>query len=342
MSGDKASVLMVTSNYRVRGGHETVINNLCSGLEKQGYNLTIGAFSFEQDPPDNIRKVNLKRFKSLHNNGHKVDIIHSHQTQMNYYSLLTSKPFVFHYHGSSTMIQKINLKVSFLFVGRKISRVIAISNSALNDLVDVAGKIYADIIYNGVDTQFYNTSLPRAHVKGDPQLLFVGNLYPHKNLNRIINNMPNILKLYPSAHLQIVGHGEDYQTLKHTIDKRNLADRIELVTTSSNDDLKLRYSSCDIYISASMWEMFALPPLEAMACGKPILLSNIPVHKELIEASNAGKAFPLEEGYDISDAIKEVYDNRKSLGSAARKFALKCDWSVACKKISKIYEEMTT
>jgi glycosyltransferase involved in cell wall biosynthesis len=88
--------------------------------------------------------------------------------------------------------------------------------------------------------------------------------------------------------------------------------------------------------------MFALPPLEAMACGKPILLSNIPVRRELIEASNAGKVFSLKDGYNISDAIKELYISRQSLGSAARKFALKCGWSIICKKVSRIYEEIMT
>jgi glycosyltransferase involved in cell wall biosynthesis len=340
MSGGKASVIMVTSSYRIRGGHETVINNLCNGLKKLGHNMAIGAFSFEQNPPYDIKKVDLRRFRSL-NNGVEADIIHSHQTQMNYYSLLTSKPFVFHYHGSSTEIQKINLKVSFLLVRSKISRLIAISNSALNDFIDTAGKISADIIYNGVDTDFYNTVLPRPYIKGDPQLLFVGNLYPHKNIKRIINSMPNILQLYPNAHLQVVGCGDDYQTLKYKVKEKKLDDRIELIGSTSDNDLRLRYSSCDVYISASMWEMFALPPLEAMACGKPMLLSNIPVHRELVEASNAGKIFSLEDGRNnISDSIKEVYDNRQSLGSAARKFALKCDWSIACKKVSRIYEEI--
>jgi hypothetical protein len=57
-------VLMVMSRYRIRDGHEMVINNLCNGLEKLGGNVAIGAFSIEQNPPDNIRKVNLKRFRS--------------------------------------------------------------------------------------------------------------------------------------------------------------------------------------------------------------------------------------------------------------------------------------
>jgi hypothetical protein len=110
----KGSILMVTSNYRRFGGHERVINNLCNGLRNIGYNMAIGAFSFDQNPPDNIERVDLKKFRSLESNKHTgkydFDIIHSHQTQMNYYSFLTQKPFIFYYYGASNRIQKIAIR----------------------------------------------------------------------------------------------------------------------------------------------------------------------------------------------------------------------------------------
>ncbi|MGI0012671.1 MAG: glycosyltransferase family 4 protein, partial [Nitrososphaera sp.] len=58
----KASVLMVVSHYRGFGGHEMVMNNLCSGLVKLGYDVSIGAFTFARDPPENIQKKKLSRF----------------------------------------------------------------------------------------------------------------------------------------------------------------------------------------------------------------------------------------------------------------------------------------
>jgi hypothetical protein len=110
----RGSVLMVISNYRALGGHQTVINNLCNGLYKIGYHIAIGAFSFDQNPPDNIERVDLKKFRSLESNKHTgkydFDIIHSHQMQMNYYSFLTQKPFIFHYYGASNRIQKIAIR----------------------------------------------------------------------------------------------------------------------------------------------------------------------------------------------------------------------------------------
>jgi 1,2-diacylglycerol 3-alpha-glucosyltransferase len=154
--------------------------------------------------------------------------------------------------------------------------------------------------------------------------------------------MPDILKIFPNAHLQIVGNGEDYERLWYKIRERKLESKVELAGYSANDELRLRYGSCDIYISASQWDMFALPPLEAMACGRPVLLSNIPVHRELLEASHAGKEFSLENENDILNSISQVYDNRQYYSSNARQFALKYDWSVACERISRVYDQIIT
>src|SRR5918911_303693 len=328
----RGSILMVTSNYRALGGEQTVINNLCNGLYKIGYNIAIGAYSFDQNPPANIEKVNLKKFRSLKSNKdttkYDFDIIHSHQTQMNYYSFLTQKPFIFHYYGAPNRIQKINLKVSSFLCRNRILKIIGLSNAALDDLRNIVGesissKIPSGVIYCGVDTAYYHLGLSQPYKKGEPQLLFVGNLYPHKNVSAIIKAMPAIIKFYPDAHLQIVGNGSEYQKLENEVKKEKLENRVELVGSVSNEELRLRYSSCDIYVSASKWEMFDLPPIEAMACGKPALLSDIPVHREIFEPSRAGRLFALLDEYNIYSALREVYEKRKLLSSAARQFAKK-------------------
>jgi glycosyltransferase involved in cell wall biosynthesis len=340
---EKASILMLVWNYRGVGGHDIVINNLCFGLRKLGYNIAIGSFSFDRNPPEDIEKVHLKKFRSL--DGYDFDIIHSHQPRMNYYSLLTSRPFICHNHGPSTRIQEINLIASILLSKNKLSRIISISNSALNQLNNLVGtgilsKIPLDVIYNGVDSTYYHTNLPRPYAQGDPQLLFVGILYTHKNVLQLIEAMPAILKLYPKAHLQIVGDGDDYKRLHREIKKQKLENKVELVGLAFGENLRLRYSSCDIYLSASKWEMFDLPALEAMACGKPVLLSDIPAHKELLEGSNAGLTFSLLDTSNIQNSIQEIYNNRKNFSSAARKFAEKYDWSFSCTNLSRIYDRI--
>lgn len=113
------------NNYFGVGGHETVVHNLCIGLEKLGYETTLGAVNFHKNPPDNINKIKLKKFTSLVSNSYerRFDIIHNHQGIMNYYSLITPRPFIFHYHGASSRTQIMNLKISMALCGKKISKI---------------------------------------------------------------------------------------------------------------------------------------------------------------------------------------------------------------------------
>lgn len=338
----KGSILMVVSTYLPFVGHGTVINNVCNGINKLGFNVAIGAFSFAQDPPDGIEKVNLKRFKRLTSNvpGCGFDIIHNYHTKMNYYALVTTKPFIFHYLGTSNKLQEINLKLSMLFCKSRISSIISSSYSSLGQFRSVAGNISSDVIYDGVDSIYYHPNLPRPYRKGDPHLLFVGKLHKYKNVGQLVAAMSDVIDMYPDAYLQIVGDGDEYANLKHEIKKRNLENSVELTGKLFGEKLRLTYSSCDIYISSSKIEAYPLPPVEAMACGKPVLLSDIPIHKELLDASNAGVAFALNNHSDIRQKLKEVYDNKKSFSTAARQFSVEHDWSAMCARIAGIYDQL--
>ena len=74
-----------------------------------------------------------------------------------------------------------------------------------------------------------------------------------------------------------------------------LEKNVELTGRIDSDELKFRYSSCDVYVSASTFEVCPVPTLEAMACGKPLVLFDIEPHREMIEISNAGKIFSFEK-----------------------------------------------
>lgn len=334
----KARILMTISHYRGFGGHDIVINNLCSGLQKIGYDVTIGAFSFDQTPPNEIKKIKLKKTNFL-KESNDFDLIHNHETFMNYYCIFNKKPIVFHYHGANGIAQKINLRTCLFILQNRISKIISVSNSATDHLKNIS-NIPSTVIYNGVDTDFYESNLPKVHTKGSPQLLFVGSLLPHKNIETIIDAMKLITEIYPSAHLQIVGSGKNYAHLKNLIKKKNLENNVELVGKLNKEELKLRYSSCDVYISASTLETFDMPVLEAMSCGKPSILSDIPAHEELLDASKAGLTFSSFDIYEIREQLKKVFEQNQFFGSNARKFAERYDWSIICKQVGHIYDEI--
>ena len=143
------------------------------------------------------------------------------------------------------------------------------------------------------------------------------------------------------AHLQIVGSGEDVPNLKNLISKNKLENKVELTGKIDNEQLRTRYSSCDIYISSSTFEVCPVPTLEAMSSGKPLVLFDIKPHREIIEASTAGEVFLNFEKNEICDKIMKVYENRDKYSSSARIFAEKHDWKNICKQVAKVYDEFS-
>src|SRR5690606_23865488 len=94
----------------------------------------------------------------------------------------------------------------------------------------------------------------------------------------------------------------------------------------------------DIYLSASTKETLPLPPLESLACGKPVLLSNIPPHKEIIDASHGGLAFALGNKCDLVQKLDQVYNGRSKFSINGRTFAERHSWPEICKRLSVLYK----
>ena len=338
------SVLMVVAKYPTTFGHTSVINYLCKGLNELGYRTAIGAFSFDSDPPFNIEKIKLNKRKLLTtgNSYLDFDIIHAHQARVLYYllSVKPTKPVVFHYHGASNKIQETNFKMAMWRYKDKISKIVSVSYAGINQMKRIVKDISAEVVYNGVDTKSFNQDLPAPYRKGTPQLLFVSGLRKYKKTKILIESMPSILERFPDAHLQIVGEGEDYTVLENIIKEKKLNNRIELIGKIDHDELIFYYSSCDLYISASTFEVCPVPTLEAMACGKPLALSDIEPHREMINASKAGKIFSKSEPTEISMVVSEVFQDKNNLGILGRKFAESHDWTVISKQMAEIFESV--
>ncbi len=331
------SILMLMSKYHKFSGHVRVVENLSIGLDKLGFDVSIASPIWEKDPPECIKKIYLNRFKTIDSQiPNEISLIHNHQTLMNYYSLFTKRPFIFHYHGASMFLQRINLKVSMKLCRNHISKIISVSYAADNQINEIVKNIPSQIIYNGVNNRLYH-NIKNIEKDGEPQLLFVGNLFEYKKVQNIINAMEKIVITHPNAFLQIVGNGKYFGNLQNQIIQKKLEKYIELCGRITDEQLQQMYASCDLYVSASSWEMFGLPILEAMAYGKPSAVSNIPAHKELIEASKAGKVFEQDIN-DIYKKIIEVFEKKDQLSLDAKKFANEHTWEKVCQKIGNVYD----
>ena len=336
------NILMIKNTFHGVGGHDIVMTNLCLELQKLGYNPAIGAFNFIEEPPSSIPKVQLTKTSFTKNSidGFDFDLIHSHETFMNYYCLFNKKPLIYHFHGPNGILQAINFRFCMLACQNKISKMITVSKSSLDYLRGKTGKLPIEVIYNGVETNLFHPNLPQPYLKGKPKLLFVGNLHTSKNVITLISSMKYILKIFPNAFLEIVGNGSEYQNLDNKIKQLKLEKNVELAGQINRDEIKFRFSSCDIFISSSIAEQHSITAFEAMACGKPVLLSNIPPFREVISDSKTGLLFSPYDEIDIAQKVEELFENYEQFQINTRNWAETYSWSSSAKQVSKIYDEL--
>ena len=193
-----------------------------------------------------------------------------------------------HFHTLS-LKQKLYAKVMMQAAVKKSDQIITVSAFSRDEIVKYTGlspdKI--SIIHNGVDHNLFSpvsdSDLKQAvcqkYELPDKFLLFVGNVKPHKNLLTLINAFDQIRDKLPDHTLLIVGKKEGFITGDGSLYDRirqspTLEDRISFTGFVDSEDLPVIYSLADLFVFPSLYEGFGLPPLEAMACGCPALVSD--------------------------------------------------------------------
>ena len=108
---------------------------------------------------------------------------------------------------------------------------------------------------------------------GLPTVLFVGRLVPYKGVEYLIRALEDV-----KARLWVVGTGPLENSLKNLVGEKGMADRVVFLGHASDEDLVTYYHACDVFALPSITnqEMFGLVQLEAMACRKPVISTDLP------------------------------------------------------------------
>lgn len=176
----------------------------------------------------------------------------------------------------------------------------------------------------------------------DDFLLFVGTVEPRKNLANLLRAFEEVLRVRERP-LQLVIAGRKgwlvddlFASLKQT----PAASRIIFTGYLADHDLCALYSSCAAFVYPSVYEGFGLPPLEAMACGAPVIASDIPAIREVVGA--AGSLFSPASVPDLTRALVELLDApaaTKELASAGGKRVAEFSWARTAAATRDIYAE---
>ena len=178
---------------------------------------------------------------------------------------------------------------------------------------------------------------------GDEFILTVGTIEPRKNLQLLVRAFEQVAAARPESGIQLViagGRGWLSGPLFSAVDKSPVRNRIVLTDYLHDEDLCALYSACRIFVYPSLYEGFGLPPLEAMACGAIVIVSNIPA---LVETT--GQAARLVDPRDPADLARSIMDlladedERHRLSIAGRQRASEFSWEKTARKTLEVYEE---
>jgi len=208
------------------------------------------------------------------------------------------------------------------------------------------GKV--SVILDGVGHEFGPRSdaeinaVMEKYKLGQPNILWLGEFVAHKNVGVLVSAFAALSSRIRS-HYKLVLAGEkggDWKEVKKEADRRGVGGLVIIPGFIGEDDLPALYSAADLFVYPSLYEGFGLPPLEAMACGTPVVCSN---SSSLPEVVGDGGLLVAPRSAALSAAITEVLTNdnlKQRLRRRGRERAALFSWDTAVTKTLDLYREL--
>ena len=253
----------------------------------------------------------------LKNNGHQYDLVDCHY----YYpdgvavalvSRFLGKPFVVTARGTDiNLIPKFSLpRRLIVWASRKASASVTVCTALKDRMVEIgaqADKIH--VFRNGVDLELFRpmdqASCKRRYQLSRTTLLSVGHLIERKGHDRVIEAMTEL----PDCDLLIAGGGELESELKALVEQLGLSGRVRFLGELKQDQLPELYNAADIMVLASSREGWANVLLESMACGTPVVATDIWGTPEVVNSPAAGQLVLERTGTSIAKGVKTLLQN---------------------------------
>jgi len=255
------------------------------------------------------------------------------------------------YPRTFTVKQRLIQNTLLPHILRKADRIIADSHSTKNDIIEFYPR-HADkirVVYEGVETQFFPRSsqeIERVLNKYNidfKYFFFLGTIEPRKNIARLVEAFIQ-LKQEGDVEQRLVITGRKgwlYKEILEKINKSHFSQDIIFTDFVDDEDLPFLYSGAEIFLYPSLYEGFGLPVLEAMACGTPVITSNLSSLPEV--AGDAGILIDPMNAEEIVQAMDKLSRDRK-LGEELQKKGLEraklFSWERVAKETLKLYQEI--
>jgi glycosyltransferase involved in cell wall biosynthesis len=227
--------------------------------------------------------------------------------------------------------------------------VLADSLNTKSDLIELlgveAGRV--EVLYPGVEERFRpldeESLVPvQARYSLDfPFILTVGTLEPRKNHVGLLHAYSLLKGRCPHRLVIAGGKGWLYEDIFQEVERLGLEEMVFFLGYVPEEDLPALYNLADLFVFPSFYEGFGLPPLEAMACGTPVVVSDLSSLPEVV--GDGALLIPPQEIEALAEAMEKALSDpslREELRSKGLERAKRFTWSEAAKRLLTIYEQM--
>jgi glycosyltransferase involved in cell wall biosynthesis len=307
------------SRMQANCGHEVTVftsnnNNLPEEEFKDGYRIVrysriIKIFG---------NSISLALLIKLVKNRNNFDIIHAHShlfLSTNICALIRfigSSPFIISNHGlmsasAPVWFNTLYLKTLGKWTLTRADKIICYTDGEKENIEKLGidpKKI--SVIHNGVDTTLF---VPRASEKiaDKKQILWVGRHVPGKGVEYLIEAFSLVQKKIPGTHLVLVGVGPEKMAIEDRIRKLHLQSSVTFIDYLDNTELPGIYKNSDVFVLPSLMEGVPRTILEAMACGVPVVTTNLPHLVGIVDG--AGLVVPPKDPALLSNAILTILED---------------------------------
>lgn len=284
---------------------------------------------------------------------------------LNVVSIAMPSPYVVTVHDMSSLLfdQQRTLRKNFRrYQFRRgllrAERVIAVSHATREDIEELfrVPSERISVVYNAPDPAFLQDSPTPEEVQrvleryqvDYPFLLYAGTIRPQKNIPRLIEAFAVVRgrledhPVYRDLRLIIIGDEiSRYPGVRRAVIQTRVEAVVRFLGFVPLETLKVFYKTASAFVFPSLYEGFGLPPLEAMACGTPVVTSNVSSLPEV--AGDAAVLVNPENVFDIAAGIREVLTNaslRAELIERGRRRARQFSWERTACQVLEIYREV--
>ena len=335
------------------GGAEVHLHEIFKRIAAKGNNVTLVSHKFDNAPQDEIIDgIKIKRignkflfnrqFKKYYlselvNNNFDLVVDDISKIPLNTQAYI-KKPLVgilHHIHGNS-LYKEIPFPLAYYIISKekKIPKyysetpIFTVSESTRKELVNLGfPKEKTDILYNAIEHELFEKI--KIEKSATPLITYIGRIKKYKNINKIIDAMPLLIKKIPDLKLIIGGKGDYLDALKEQVEKLNLQKNVEFTGFLSEEEKAELLGKAWVFVTMAEKEGWGITVIEANAMKTPAIGSDVPGLQDSIQNNKTGYLVPLNNLNKLVNKIETLLEDKnelKKLSENAYNWSKKFSW----------------